>query len=643
MSSVNIANATIRIGATAEDVAGAVNSAIGHFTRFSNSVVNSSQTTLGSLRGFAAELTAIFGGIKLTHFGLEAIQTFERAEIAFEVMLKSADKAKTLMRDLQAFEFKTPMKLTEMTGAVQKLLNAQFALEDVPTMLRIIGDAAAASGDSMAFVMERLSRTFGQLKARGWITGEEIRELVHANIAARQYLVEGVSKHLGRDVTAEEVSKMIENKQVSSEVALRSILTGMEKNTKGLMERVGTETYEGIFKRVASQTELIATDLGKSFDKAFDLKKYLNTWVQFFVDLRHSARDFGQVLKENLAFQLITKGFQILKEVVVETANIVSKALGGMFNPLAAWGKELSKTELNVYAVREGVINAAEAISAAFLLIADAVRTVGQLIPATGSAFARFGEWFSKNIAAPTARTFKGREAEQRILDAAEAGRVEREALEAAISHRVSGRALDDELAKSKSFFDKLRAENRLDEKINKNTVAQFGRTLYDNVVKPWFDGSSALAKFARSIDSLKSLQSKVDFSEMVKHIEEMNTAIQKEARTPLEKLKDDIADLEDAFLFREIDAATYEKGLGNILRKAGGQPDKMNETRLADALVAGSAEAQRVSAEARMQQQERIPNLLDQIRKESEKQVKLTQDLLKAAQQGGLILVGVP
>ena len=640
MSSVNIANATIRIGATAEDVAGAVNSAIGHFTRFSNSVVNSSQTTLGSLRGFAAELTAIFGGIKLTHFGLEAIQTFERAEIAFEVMLKSADKAKTLMRDLQAFEFKTPMKFTEMTGAVQKLLNAQFALEDVPTMLRIIGDAAAASGDSMAFVMERLSRTFGQLKARGWITGEEIRELVHANIAARQYLVEGVSKHLGRDVTAEEVSKMIENKQVSSEVALRSILTGMEKNTKGLMERVGTETYEGIFKRVASQTELIATDLGKSFDKAFDLKKYLNTWVQFMVDLRHSARDFGQALKENLAFQLITKGFQILKEVVVETFSIIRYAVGDSLGDFRKFGKELARMEIDVYKIRDAVLNSAEAITAGYYRVADALHL---MFVTTGKKIAKTIFDLNITVMENWPKFLLTKEAEENRKKQLFSARIASNMLGRSIDRDVGIDAHRDEMLRLRAFFDKLREGNRLDEKINKNTVAQFGRTLYDNVVKPWFDGSVALSKFSKSIDSLTSLKSKVDFSEMVKHIEEMNTAIEKEARTPLEKLKDDIADLEDAFMFREIDAATYEKGLGNILRKAGGQPDKLNETRLADALVAGSAEAQRVSAEARMQQQERIPNLLDQIRKESEKQVKLTQDLLKAAQQGGLILVGVP
>lgn len=624
--STSIYNATIRIGATAEDVAAAVNSAISHFQRLTNTVTKDTGASLSQLRRLALEVGAAFGGLHLTHFVSDAVQKYERAVIAFEVMLKSAEKARGLIRDIQNFEFETPLKFTELTGVTQRLLAAKFALEDVPTIMRIIGDAAAASGESIDFVAGRLARTFGEIKARGYVSGEELREFVNARISARAFIAEGMSKELNRKVSEAEVSEMVEKKAVDAGVALRSILSGLDAHVGGIQKRIGLETFEGLFKRMASQAELAFVEIALAMDKAFGIKKYLNSWVSTFTEMRNSASGFAEWMKNNLGVQTLIKGFQLLREIigtVLDAARDFGRFLTGGVPDL---GKELSGMSVNVQKVREDIVSAIGSIAKSFAVVGDVI---------------------TKFLIAPLKLAFyeliKFRQKIQELKPAwSNEEKVARIGTNIALN--VLKRSIEkdmgmEELKKQLKSIDEWMAGKNLQNQIELSPAVQMGF----EAIRHSVDGAEAsISKFHRNVKDLKSLNSTVDFSAMIKDLSEETKKYLDDARTPLEKLKDELAGLEDAFMFFELDEAAFVAGAGNALRRAAGSM-KIDEPQVASGLTSGSEEAQRLIIEAMYKTSDKqVPDLLKELIRSSDEQTRVTKDLLEQAKRGGLVTVSV-
>lgn len=626
--STSIYNATIRIGATAEDVAAAVNSAISHFQRLTNTVTKDTGASLSQLRRLALEVGAAFGGLHLTHFVSDAVQKYERAVIAFEVMLKSAEKARGLIRDIQNFEFETPLKFTELTGVTQRLLAAKFALEDVPTIMRIIGDAAAASGESIDFVAGRLARTFGEIKARGYVSGEELREFVNARISARAFIAEGMSKELNRKVTEAEVSEMVEKKAVDAGVALRSILSGLDAHVGGIQKRIGLETFEGLFKRMASQAELAGVEIALALDKAFGVKKYLNSWVSMFTEMRTNASGFAEWLKNNLGVQTLIKGFQLLREIigtVLDAARDLSRYFTGAFGA-ADLGKELAGMSVNVQKVREDTVSALGQIAKGFALLGDFItKTVVVPLKLAYLGLLQFGMKLQELVPATSREEKMNRFANQ----------LEARLLKISLGRDIGIDVLKDQL----KSIDEWMAGKNLQNQIELSPAAQMGF----EAIRHSVDGAEAsIAKFHKNVKDLKSLNSTVDFSAMIKDLSEETKKYLDDARTPLEKLKDELAGLEDAFMFFELDEAAFVAGAGNALRRAAGSM-KIDEPQVASGLTSGSEEAQRLLVEAMNKTSDKqVPDLLKELIRSSDEQTRVTKDLLEQAKRGGLVTVSV-
>ena len=124
-------------------------------------------TTLGKLTG-ALGIGLLIKGVKdFTKSIVQSAGQMEQYEIAFEVMLGSAEKAKNLLKDLKEFAATTPFEFNEITRATQTMIGMGIEAEKVIDTARTLGNIAAGTGKQFG----NLAYVFAEIKANARLTG----------------------------------------------------------------------------------------------------------------------------------------------------------------------------------------------------------------------------------------------------------------------------------------------------------------------------------------------------------------------------------------------------------------------------------------------------------------------------------------
>ncbi|HUU99484.1 MAG TPA: tape measure protein, partial [Bacteroidales bacterium] len=173
----------------------------------------------------------------------------EKHRIAFETMLRSADKAEGLLKDIEKFSAATPFQLPNLVEGTKRLIAFGTESKDVIDKMRMLGNAA--QGDQE--ILDRLTLAYGKLQAKGRATLEELNMFTEAGVPILQALADTL------EVTTEELFDMISQGKVSFDdvdKALRSLTTGsgqfagmIEKQSKSLL---------GLFSTVKDNLGMLA-------------------------------------------------------------------------------------------------------------------------------------------------------------------------------------------------------------------------------------------------------------------------------------------------------------------------------------------------------------------------------------------------
>jgi tape measure domain-containing protein len=123
-------------------------------------------------------------------FGLKAASGFEQSEIAFGTLLGSMEHGEDMLRRLQEFNLQTPFELPGLAGATQQLLLYGYAGEQAFQTVKTVSDIAASSGPRMTESLGRMTLALGQIRAKGVVQGEELRQLTEAGFPALELLTE---------------------------------------------------------------------------------------------------------------------------------------------------------------------------------------------------------------------------------------------------------------------------------------------------------------------------------------------------------------------------------------------------------------------------------------------------------------------
>lgn len=264
---------------------------------------------MSSMRGGASGLfgvmargTAIIASVVAAAQGffrvLSGASKMEQFNIAFEVFLGSADKAKRVLADLRRFADFTPFETEQVNNAGRALLAFGFSTEElIPTLTRV-GDVAAGTGKDF----NELALIYGKAKTQGLIQGEELNQLAEAGIPIYAEL----AKILG--VNENQIRKLGENGKItfaSLEQVFKN-LTSEGGRFAGLMERQ-SKSLDGLFSTLVS---LVQTKLTGAMN---DLLPVIKAITKGFIDFL-SVPMSATLEQERQAFNGLALGILNAKE-----------------------------------------------------------------------------------------------------------------------------------------------------------------------------------------------------------------------------------------------------------------------------------------------------------------------------------------
>jgi len=191
---------------------------------------------------------------------LSASASFEKHRIAFETMLGSAKKAKTLLKDIKKFSGSTPFQLDGLLNASKQLLAFGIAEEDIIEKMRNLGNAAQGNQE----VFERLAGAYGKIKAKGKASLEELNQLTEAGVPIMQELAKQY------DVTTGELFKLVETGKVGFtdvDKALSGLTTGSGKFAGTLQKQ--SQSLAGLWSTLKDKMHLAFIEIGDKMAPAF--------------------------------------------------------------------------------------------------------------------------------------------------------------------------------------------------------------------------------------------------------------------------------------------------------------------------------------------------------------------------------------
>lgn len=328
------------------------------------------QTVKSLQRGFSLLKGLIVGyaGKSLFEALIGTNAQYEQYLTSFDVMLDGAEKAQAMMNDLTDFSAKSPLKLDEVSKATQLLLSYGVAEEDVLTRMRQLGDLAQGNAEKL----DRVSLAYGQMLAKGKVTGEELRQMTEAGVPMLQSLADVLG------VTTAELQDYIEKGQVGIPALNKAIENMTSEGGKffGMMEKQAG-TAAGMWSTLTDYAEQFSRTVGE--ETFAYLKDQLAELLEVIRQMKESgeldelAADIGSDIAATLEFagNLITKLYEMKDVLLVVTGAAVGykAAMQGLavVQSVTAGVQTLTRTLSSLRAVKAAGITYSTLYKAAIL------------------------------------------------------------------------------------------------------------------------------------------------------------------------------------------------------------------------------------------------------------------------------------
>lgn len=225
----------------------------------------------GVLKGGMLAVGAAMIGVAAA--SVKSSADFEKQQVAFEVMLGSAEKAKKLLGEIEQFAATTPFQMPGLIEGSKRLLAFGTSAGEVVGKMKNLGNAAMGNQATL----DRLVDAYGKVQAKGKASLEELNRFTEAGVP----ILKELQTQYG--VTETEMFNLISTGKVGFEdvdKALTSLTTGTGKFA-GMIERQ-SQTMHGLFSTLQDNIGLIAKDIGDSFAPA--IKEDLAGAIEFLQD-----------------------------------------------------------------------------------------------------------------------------------------------------------------------------------------------------------------------------------------------------------------------------------------------------------------------------------------------------------------------
>lgn len=282
---------------------------------------------------------AAYGGKKLCELLIGSNDEMEQYTTSLEVMLGSASKASAMIEKMRDFAAKTPLTLENVISGGSLLMSYGVDESNLIDTMTKLGDLACGNAEKM----DRITLAYGQMLAKGKVTGEELMQMTEAGVPLQTALAKSIG------VTGEEFSKMVSAGKVGIDdlnKAITGLTTGNGKFA-GMMEKQ-SQTMHGMLSTLLDNLSEFMRKMGEgafgevksALQEASDL---LAEWEEDGT-LDRWAQGVGVLLKNLIAFlkQAISVGLDF-KEAIIAGAVAL-----GTFKVAIGIGNIISTTVLRI-------------------------------------------------------------------------------------------------------------------------------------------------------------------------------------------------------------------------------------------------------------------------------------------------------
>ncbi len=291
--------------------------------------------SIGAIRSFVMELVNVRG-------------EFQKTEIAFSTMLGSAVKAAQLMDQMVVLAAKTPFSLQEVSSGAKQLLAFQIPADQVVDTLTRMGNIAAGLGVPLS----RINLVYGQVKAKGKLMGDDLRQFTEAGIP----MVAELAAKFGK--TESEITAMVS----AGKIGFKDV-----KEVLFNLTNEGGMFYNLMEKQSASVTGQIA-NLGDAWDQMLNKMGQSNEGLIYdsIAGLAALVENYQEVIK---VLQVLIITYGAYRAALIATAALQGRLVApaviqGLKNLISLIrGATVAQTALNAASLANPYVLLATAIA----------------------------------------------------------------------------------------------------------------------------------------------------------------------------------------------------------------------------------------------------------------------------------------
>lgn len=218
----------------------------------------------GKLNSTVQDLKSLFlqGGLVFgaQQFAMSIITTggeMEKQHIALQSILGDMQNANTMFNQIKELALNSPFTFSELNRDVKQLAAYGFEYDQLYDTTKRLADMSSGLGVNF----DRIALAFGQVQARGWLDGKELRQIAYAGIPLLDKLSKFYSKQEGRNVSTSEIKTRISNREVSFD-DVKSIFWQMTDAGGQFynMQQVLSETLLGRYNKLKDAWEIMLAE-----------------------------------------------------------------------------------------------------------------------------------------------------------------------------------------------------------------------------------------------------------------------------------------------------------------------------------------------------------------------------------------------
>ena len=315
----------------------------------------------GKLNSTVQDLKSLFlqGGLVFgaQQFAMSIITTggeMEKQHIALQSILGDMQNANTMFNQIKELALNSPFTFSELNRDVKQLAAYGVEYDQLYDTTKRLADMSSGLGVSF----DRIALAFGQVQARGWLDGKELRQIAYAGIPLLDKLSKFYSKQEGRNVSTSEIKTRISNREVSFD-DVKSIFWQMTDAGGQFynMQQTLSETLLGRYNKLKDAWEIMLSDFadGKSviggtfefiLDQVTNLVQLMHTLSPVVIGAMSgfAMKRVGTLLAGSAASNFLTNKEKIAQDIKARALS--GQQLSVVEQRILATKKQITKEDL---------------------------------------------------------------------------------------------------------------------------------------------------------------------------------------------------------------------------------------------------------------------------------------------------------